>query len=300
MPLLFPKLPSEPVSEDKTEKPAESILKAGDLSGFVAGKGEAYNYLPDWMQLPPLYHNGNHPNPLGIIKLFTVDSSWTWYLMEYDGDDLLFGLAVGLETEFGYVSLRKLQSVTNPMGLHIERDLWFRPTPVRELPEYKERWGDGGPYSMDPYPGKPAIPNQPSDSSTLPEFSSSAVPRQTENRTTPPQKLPDGWTSDDIRFLLERLEESPILVAESELGIPTIHDDFGAETRHLEFGLMQVQADGYILRLDAGGAMQHLSSDKSWTRLNIEGQHNGYDPNAVCQALSGWLLLESELEKVQL
>jgi len=73
--------------------------------------------------------------------------------MEYDRDDLLFGLVAGLETELGYISLRELQSVTGPMGLRIERDLWFQPTPVRELPEYKERWGDGGPY-----PGKPSIP----------------------------------------------------------------------------------------------------------------------------------------------
>ena len=86
--------------------------------------------------------------------------------MEYDGGDLLFGLAVGLETEFGYVSLRELQSVTGPMGLHIERDLWFRPTPVRELPEYKERWGEGGPYSMSLALGKPPVPDPSPDSPT--------------------------------------------------------------------------------------------------------------------------------------
>lgn len=49
------------------------------------------------------YHNEDQPNPLAIIRLFTPDSSWTWYLMESDRDDTLFGLVAGLETEFGYV-----------------------------------------------------------------------------------------------------------------------------------------------------------------------------------------------------
>ena len=98
MPLLFPKLPAEATPDQQTESHTEF-----NLAGFVAGKGDAYDYIPEWMQLPPLYHNENQPNPLAVIKLFTADSSWTWYLMEYDGDDTLFGLVAGLETEFGYV-----------------------------------------------------------------------------------------------------------------------------------------------------------------------------------------------------
>jgi hypothetical protein len=294
MPVLFPNLPPESISEEKTENSPESNSQASDLAGFVAGKGEAHDYLPDWMPLPPLYHNENHPNPLAVIKLFTPDSSWRWFLMEYDGDDLLFGLVAGLETELGYVSLRELQRVTGPMGLHIERDLWFRPTPVRELPEYKERWGNSGPY-----PGEPPVPDPPPDSPTPTKPSNSAVPPQTENHTTPPQELPDGWTSEDIRFLLDKLAEGPILVAESGLGIPTIHEDFGAETRHLGFGLMQVTGDGYTLRFDAGGAMQHTPASKSWTRLSIKGQYNGYDCNTVRQTLSSWLSPESKPDEVQ-
>ena len=167
MPPLFPQTPPEATPEIKTER-----LDEFSLAGFVAGKGDAYDYLPDWRQLPPLYHNENHPNPLAIIKLFTPDSSWNWFLMEYDGDDLLFGLVAGLETEIGYISLHELKSVTGPMGLHIERDLWFRPTPVRELPEYKERWGEGGPYS-----GKPPVPDQPPDSPTPSKHGNAEIPR---------------------------------------------------------------------------------------------------------------------------
>jgi hypothetical protein len=210
--------------------------------------------------------------------------------------------------------LSELKSVTGPMGLHIERDLWFRPTPVRELPEYKERWGDGGPYSIGPYPGKPLAPDQPPDSSSLSEPGSTEIPHQLEGSklsaaslpkenaagsAAPIRELPDGWTAADIHFLLERLAEGPILVAESGLGIPTIHNNFGAETRHLGFGLMQVEGDNYTLRFDAGGAMQHSPSGKSWTRLTIEGQYKNYDPNTVRQTLLGWLLPESNSEEIQ-
>ena len=158
MPLLFPDPLPEKEREDLTEPDPE-------LGGFVAGKGDAYNYIPTWMQLPPLYHNEHNPNPMAIIKLFTPDSSWSWFLMESDGDDLLFGLVVGLETEFGYVSLEELKSVTGPMGLHIERDLWFRPSLVRELPEYRERWGNQGPYS-----GETPLPDPQPDTSSPPEI----------------------------------------------------------------------------------------------------------------------------------
>ena len=74
--------------------------------------------------------------------------------------------------------------------------------------------------------------------------------------------LPDGWTEEDVRFLLNVLEEGPILVADTKLGIPTIHNNFGAEVEHCGFGLMEVKGDGYGLSFDAGGAMQRTPSGK--------------------------------------
>ena len=84
--------------------------------------------------------------------------------------------------------------------------------------------------------------------------------------------LPDGWTEEDVRFLLNALEEGPILVADTNLGIPTIHSDFGAEVEHRGFGLMEVKGGGYGLSFDAGGAMQRTPSGKGWTRLYIEAR----------------------------
>ena len=38
-----------------------------------------------------------------------------------------FGLAIGLEIELGYWSLAELEQVRGPLGLPIERDLYFEP-----------------------------------------------------------------------------------------------------------------------------------------------------------------------------
>jgi hypothetical protein len=69
-------------------------------------------------------------------KFFTPDSSWSWYCVEFDGVDTMFGLVVGFEIEAGYFSLAELESACGPWGLPIERDLWFKPTPLSQLPEY--------------------------------------------------------------------------------------------------------------------------------------------------------------------
>ena len=53
--------------------------------------------------------------------------------MEFDGEDLFFGLVEGQCREFGYFSLSDLQSYSSPIGLKIERDLYFTPTPIRKL-----------------------------------------------------------------------------------------------------------------------------------------------------------------------
>jgi hypothetical protein len=79
-------------------------------------------------KLPQLYSG----EELGLeaqaqVKFFTLDSNWTWYASEFDGEDLLFGLVIGHEIELGYFSLSELQGVAGPLGLPIERDLGFKP-----------------------------------------------------------------------------------------------------------------------------------------------------------------------------
>jgi hypothetical protein len=80
-------------------------------------------------RIPPLYSQESNPDPIVVCKFFTPGSSWTWYVLEFDGDDQFFGFVVGHFPELGYFSLRELESVRGPYGLPIERDLWW--TPVR-------------------------------------------------------------------------------------------------------------------------------------------------------------------------
>ena len=84
--------------------------------------------------LPKLYEqDGKGLNAIVYIKFFTPDSNWTWYVMEFDGKDLFFGLVDGFEKELGYFSLSELQSVKGSLGLKIERDLYFKPTKLKNL-----------------------------------------------------------------------------------------------------------------------------------------------------------------------
>ncbi|MHB2032981.1 MAG: DUF2958 domain-containing protein [Gemmatimonadaceae bacterium] len=80
------------------------------------------------MQLPKLYAQENVEDPIVYGKFFTPDSSWTWYVTEGDEDDgdfRFFGYVVGFEKEWGYFVLSELESARGPLGLSIERDLYF-------------------------------------------------------------------------------------------------------------------------------------------------------------------------------
>ncbi|MEX2140589.1 MAG: DUF2958 domain-containing protein [Pirellulales bacterium] len=84
-------------------------------------------------QLPPLYASEGQSDPIARLKWFTPDSSWTWYVVEYDpAQRLCFGLVIGHERELGYVSLDEILEVRGPYGLPIERDLYFEPKPLSQ------------------------------------------------------------------------------------------------------------------------------------------------------------------------
>jgi len=95
----------------------------------------AYVFIPEDMKdkIPAMRATESQGTPLAMVKLFTPDSSWTWYIVEYDPEQrLCFGLVIGHEREFGYFSLEELEELRGPMGLPVERDLHFEPTPVAE------------------------------------------------------------------------------------------------------------------------------------------------------------------------
>ena len=84
-------------------------------------------------RLPALHATENDADPTVHVKFFTPDSSWTWYLTEFDPSQrLCFGLVIGLDHELGYFSLAELEEVRGPLGLAIERDLYFKSCPLSE------------------------------------------------------------------------------------------------------------------------------------------------------------------------
>jgi hypothetical protein len=102
-------------------------------------------------QLPELYSGEKQGlETRAVVKFFTPDSSWSWFASEgspvdedgyYDTDKekvdyLFFGLVVGLEIELGYFSLAELESARGPLGLPIERDLYYEPKSLKELMDW--------------------------------------------------------------------------------------------------------------------------------------------------------------------
>ncbi|MBA7577974.1 hypothetical protein ES708_19830 [subsurface metagenome] len=84
--------------------------------------------------------DGKGGDAIAYVKLFTPSGSWSWYITEFDGEDTFFGLVDGYEKELGYFSLKELQLVRGPLGLPIERDLYWQPKTLREIaPEMFKR-----------------------------------------------------------------------------------------------------------------------------------------------------------------
>lgn len=78
-----------------------------------------------------LLENGRRPDEDHgpVVKLFDPCGAATWLITQMDPDepDILFGLCdLGLGfPELGSVRLSELESVKGPLGLGIERDLYF-------------------------------------------------------------------------------------------------------------------------------------------------------------------------------
>ena len=86
--------------------------------------------------LPPLYDSEKHPEKeaIAMVKFFSPYSQWTWYAIEFDGEDTFFGLVDGFEMEYGYFSYSELEAVTVFGGVPaVERDCHWSPRPVKEI-----------------------------------------------------------------------------------------------------------------------------------------------------------------------
>jgi len=94
--------------------------------------------LPEELRktLPPLYSQEHNKDPTVHIKFFTPDSNWTWLVTEgseEEGGFRFFGFVKGFYEEWGYFVLSELEEAKGPMGLKIERDLYFKPGPFSQV-----------------------------------------------------------------------------------------------------------------------------------------------------------------------
>lgn len=84
-------------------------------------------------KLPILYSQENEEDPMVICKFFAIWTKWTWYAIEFDGEDLFFGYVAGDFPELGYFRLSELQELKGPLGLKIERDMYFNAQPLSKI-----------------------------------------------------------------------------------------------------------------------------------------------------------------------
>lgn len=73
-------------------------------------------------KIPKMTETSEQEDPRVYVKFFDPTGSWTWYAMEFDGDDLFYGYVDGDYGEYGYFTLSELQSFKGRFGLGIERD----------------------------------------------------------------------------------------------------------------------------------------------------------------------------------
>ena len=85
-------------------------------------------------KVPALYaQDGKGEEAIAYAKFFNPAGAGTWYMTEYSPEDgTAFGLCIIQESELGYFSIPELESLKLPFGLKIERDLHFKPTPIRD------------------------------------------------------------------------------------------------------------------------------------------------------------------------
>lgn len=76
-------------------------------------------------QLPKIGDTAEEADPMVWVKFFDPWSQWTWYGIEFDGQDLFYGYVEGVEAEIGYFSLLELMELAAPHW--IERDMYFEP-----------------------------------------------------------------------------------------------------------------------------------------------------------------------------
>lgn len=119
-----------------TISPNETLDRHINQNGVWPGtkKLEQFKQALALRGTPPLYsQDGKGKNATVYVKIFDPCGSWTWYITEWDGTSIAFGLVNGFEKELGYIDLAELATTRGAMGIGLEIDVWFKPQTLREL-----------------------------------------------------------------------------------------------------------------------------------------------------------------------
>ena len=115
----------------------------------------------------------------------------------------------------------------------------------------------------------------------------------------PTVQLPKGWTREDVEYLLKRIKDGHIvLVGDTNLGIPTIHDEANDKAEHLGFGCFKVYGKN-SWTFDGGGAMSRTPNGKGYTIVQVISGTFPYDRNAIIHKLETYLVHEPISVQIQ-
>jgi len=92
-------------------------------------------------KIPALYSGEDTPlaDKICHVKFFHPMCNMTWYATEFDPETgIFFGWVDSQFSEWGNFSLEEMENL-NVKGLGMERDKFFTPKPMSEIPAYKER-----------------------------------------------------------------------------------------------------------------------------------------------------------------
>jgi len=76
-----------------------------------------------------------------LLKFALPENTAVWYVVEFDGEDLLHGLIVDDEIELCYFSLQELENQKNVFGEFVKRDDDYIPKSLIELIEFHKSEG---------------------------------------------------------------------------------------------------------------------------------------------------------------
>ena len=85
----------------------------------------------------PLYsQDGKKEDAICLAKFVICVGTWSWYILEANLDEgIAYGIAItgNGEGEYGYINLSELQGLRTKSGIAMERDIFFAPTPLKDI-----------------------------------------------------------------------------------------------------------------------------------------------------------------------